>query len=454
MQKQILIIGGGISGLTVLHYLKRKHAKRKDIDIKLLERESFPGGTIRTVHEDGFAFECGPNGFLSSKPSTLELTSELGLNGSLVEADPAAKKRFISLSNTLHEIPMGPNNFLFFKPFSLEDKLRVLGEIGIARGNNPNETVYEFGTRRLGRNFAELFLDPMVSGVFGGDCKALHLKSAFPRVYEIEQTYGSLLKGSIALALKKKKRQIQVEPKGTLMSFQKGMGELIETLQAKYSDSIRLGDDVESLKKVNSRFMVQAKSGEHSAEEVFLCTPAYAAAGILFYFNKLLTEELRKIYYAPMAVVGLVYRKSAFPKVPAGFGYLIPSRENRAALGALFSSNIFKGRAREEYVLLQVMIGGARHPEAASKAKEEFLEIAKEEIKSILAPRSEPEKVFFAFWPKAIPQYNRGYPEVAGKINKELEVIRGLHLTANYFGGVSVNDCVLSARLAAEKSIL
>ena len=100
------------------------------------------------------------------------------------------------------------------------------------------------------------------------------------------------------------------------------------------------------------------------------------------------------------------------------------------------------------------MIGGARHPEAASKTKEEFIGIAKEEIKSVLAPGSEPEKIFFAFLPKAIPQYNRGYPEVAGKINKELETIRGLHLTANYFGGVSVNDCVLNARLAAEQSIL
>lgn len=451
--KNILVIGAGISGLTVLHYLKKKYANRKDIDIKLLERDSFPGGTIRTVHEDGFAFERGPNGFLSSKPSTLELINELGLDFSLIAANQEAKKRFISLSNKLEEIPLGPNNFLFFKPFSLKDKLRVLGEICVSRGRNPNETVYEFGERRLGKNFAELFLDPMVSGVFGGDCRNLHLRSAFPRIYEIEQTYGSLLKGAITLAVKKKKGKLQVEPKGTLTSFQKGMGQFSEAIFEKYKDSVRLDEEVESLKKVNSRFVVQAKGGEYSAEEVFLCTPAYAAASILFYFNKLLTEELRKILYAPMAVVGLAYRKSAFARAPSGFGYLIPSRENRMALGALFSSNIFPGRAPEGYLLLQVMIGGARHPEIATTSKDEIIKIAKAEIDNVLSPSEGPQKEFFASWSKAIPQYNKGYPEIAEKITNELKGIRGLHLVANYRGGVSVNDCVYNARMAAESSI-
>ena len=458
MSKQILIVGGGISGLTVLHYLKVKYANRKDVEIKLLERASFLGGTIRTIREDGFAFECGPNGFLASKPSTLELISELGLNDSLVSANAAAKRRFICLAGILNEIPLGPKSFLFFKPFSLKDKLRVLAEIAIPKGKNPNETIYEFGTRRLGKNFAELFLDPMVSGVFGGDCRKLHLKSAFPRIHEIEQTYGSLFKGAIALALKKKKtdgaKRLQVEPKGVLTSFRAGMSELIETLGVKYRDSIRVGEEVESLKKVNSRFILQTKNGEYSAEEVFLSAPAYVSGSIIFYFNKLLAEELRKIPYAPMAVVGLVYKKSAFVKTPEGFGYLIPSRENRSVLGALFSSNIFEGRAKEDYILLQVMIGGARHPEIASTPKDELLKMARTEIQDILQARSAPEKEFFSFWPKAIPQYTQEYPACIEKITCELGKIRGLYLAANYVGGVSVNDCIASARLVAERSNL
>ena len=355
MQKQILVVGGGISGLAVLHYLKKKYASRTDVQIKLLEKSTNPGGTIQSIRQNQFLFECGPNGFLSSKPNTLEFIKELELEKSLLAAKKESKERFILLNGILHRIPLDPLSFFTFKPLSISDKFRIFKEIFIAQGNDPNETVYDFGKRRLGERFAELFLDPMVSGVFGGDARKLNLKSAFPRIYEIEQTYGSLFRGMFHLAMRKRsnavERRINVGPKGTLMSFENGMGELTDTLYSKYKDSIYLNEEVGFIKKANNRFIVQTNQREYSCDEIFICTPAYSAAQILYEFNKVLTEELRKISYASIAVIGLVYKRDAFSVLPKGFGYLIPTKEGKAVLGVLFSSNIFENRTDENHIL-------------------------------------------------------------------------------------------------------
>ena len=447
-----------MGGFWVLNYLKRKFAGRDDVRIVLIEKNDYPGGTIRTFNNGHMFFEYGPNGFLSSRETTLEFAKEIGLEDALIFAQRQAKERYILLGDTLFAFPLNPLSFLSFKPFSLRDKLRVFYEIFVPKGANPDETVYDFGKRRLGEKFSELFLDPMVSGVFGGDARRLNLKCAFPRIYEIEQTYGSLFKGMIHLALTKKskrgEKRINVEPKGVLTSFKKGMGQLIEALYDHYRDAIHLREEAGGIIKKNNRFIVQTNKREFSCDEAFLCVPAHNAAQILYNFNKILPRELRRISYAPIAVVGLAYAASAFEKMPRGFGYLIPSRENKEILGCLFSSNIFEGRCAKDYFLCQILIGGARNPAIADYPKEKLVAMAKTEVSGVLRPKGDAAYEFFAFWPKGIPQYDNGYPQVVKNIQDELNTIKGLHLTANYLGGVALNDCILNAKLAAEKLVL
>src|SRR3989338_7221927 len=154
--KSIIIIGGGISGLSVLHFIKKKYAKQTGVSIQLLEKNSQPGGTIKTiVHSQGL-FECGPNGFLDSKETTLQLIREIGLESSLTASNPQAKKRFLLIKNQLHEIPTGLAGLLKFKPLPFFDKLRLPLEIFVSRGDNPDESVYDFGVRRFGENFANI----------------------------------------------------------------------------------------------------------------------------------------------------------------------------------------------------------------------------------------------------------------------------------------------------------
>lgn len=453
MPKTILIVGGGISGLSLLHYLRQKYSLRTDVKILLLEKEASLGGTIRSVLKNGCLFETGPNGFLDSKPRTLEFISELGLAGELVKAGRDAQIRYICLNNVLHPFPMSPAGFFGFRPMRLREKLRVFVEPFVARGIDPEESVYAFGARRLGETFSQLFLDPMVSGIYGGDARQVNLRAAFPRIYELEQKYGSLFKAMVKIKKEKKNGgETAGMPSGTLTSFRRGQAQMIEILGKRYSDHILLNHEAAAVTCGGGRFVVEGAGRRYEADELFICTPSYQAARMLRGASSGLADDLNRVPYAPMAVVGLVFPLLAFPKKPQGFGYLIPSSERKEVLGVLFESNIFPSRSPEGQILLRIMIGGARHPSILERAQEELVHLAVDEVRRTLHARGDPGEVFFAAWPKGIPQYNRDYFVLEKGVEEKLRSLGRLYLVANYRGGVSLNDCIESAWQAAEGS--
>ncbi|MBI5416282.1 MAG: protoporphyrinogen oxidase [Candidatus Omnitrophica bacterium] len=443
MSKTIIIIGGGISGLAVLHYLKQKYAGRPDVEVLLLEKDTAPGGTVRSVVRNGCLFEAGPNGFLDSKPRTLEFIAGLGLADELVKAGRDVRIRYLCLNNVLHPFPMSPAGFFGFRPMRLREKLRVFAEPFVARGTDPDESVYAFGARRLGEKFSRLFLDPMVSGIYGGDARETVLRAAFGRIYELEQRYGSLF-----VAMMKLRKGGM--PRGTLTSFRQGQGEMIAALCRRYQEHIRLNQEVVKVSRDNGRFTVTCADGvAYGADELFVSAPAYQAAAFLEDMSPALAGPLTRIRYSPLAVIGLVFERKAFPHPPAGFGYLIPSSENKEVLGVLWESNIFPNRCREDQVLMRVMIGGARHPDILSKPREALTALALKEVQTTLKTDASPVETFFVPWPKAIPQYDRAYVEAERGLEEELKKWPGLYLVANYLHGVSLNDCIENAYQAA-----
>jgi len=433
--------------LATLHYLKQKYASRDDVRVVLLEKSVGLGGSIHSVTRRNYLFETGPNGLLDSKPRTLELIGELGLNGEIVRANSSAKIRYVALQDALHAFPTGPARFLTFKPFSWRDKVRVFGEIFVRKGSDPQESVYDFGARRFGKKFADIFLDPMVGGIYGGDAREIVLKAAFGRIHELEARYGSLFKAMIKL-------QKGGMPNGTLTSFRRGQAQLIAALGQRYSKHIDSNQGVNAVTRIAERFNVVTNDDHYEADEVFVCAPAPQAAEILRSMSVPLAQTLEGIRYAPLAVIGLVFPLKAFSQKPEGFGYLIPSSEGKEVLGVLFESNIFAHRCVSDEILIRVMIGGARHPEILKKSREELTALAVKEIQTTLKANAQPVETFFAQWPKAIPQYDRAYVAAEAKIAEELKRWPGLYLVANYRKGVSLNDCIENAYQAAQGSSL
>lgn len=443
MRKHIFVIGGGISGLSALHALRKRYGERDDVVIRLLEQHESPGGTIRSQRTAAGLFESGPNGFLTGYPDTARLIDELELRAAVIEASPSAARRYVSLAGRLHALPMSPAGLLAFRPLSLMDKLRVLGEVWRRPRRGHAETIREFGERRFGRRFTEVILDPAIGGIFAGNIDRLSLRSAFPAIYAYEQEAGSVIRGFLRELRQSRERR-------RLLSFRDGMGQIIHALAARHRDHIRAGEAAIRISNDRGVYTVSTSRAEYPAHQVFVCVPAYAADPLLRGMAPELSGALARIPYAPVAVIGLAFDRRQLPDRPEGFGFLIPSGERKEVLGVLFEDQIFPGRAGEAQALFRVMIGGARHPECVLRPPEQLTRLALDEITAAMRVEGPSRTTCHAIWPKAIPQYELDHERLLQTIRAECERLPNLYLQGNYLEGISFNDCIRHAAKVVE----
>ena len=406
--KKIAIIGGGISGLAVLHYLKKYLGD--GAEITLYEREAQVGGTIRSFKKDASLFEWGPNGFLDNQPLSLELIDHLDLTEELIAADPKARRRYIQLKGRLVALPSNPLDFIQTSLMSFNEKWALIAGI-FKKGISTDCSIHDYVTKRFSSEIAESLVDPFISGIYAGDIKRLHMASAFPKLG------GNGRKKSV------------------MRSFKRGMGQIVEALYQRYHKNIRLSSEV-LLSDVDANIRIVA-------------TPAFAAARIVEGANPALARLLNEMPYAPIAVAGLLFKSDSFKDLPDGFGYLIPSREKRDVLGVLIESNVYAGRAGNDHVMMRVMMGGAHHPSIINDDPDHLLAKAIAEIDSVFGLRANPVETFVKQWPKAIPQYELKYPSWRKAVAAESDRTPGLYLCANYLDGISFNDCVKNAHTLA-----
>ncbi len=439
MKHSIIVIGGGISGLATLHYLKKKYADRDDCEILLIERSDHVGGVLNTLVDVGSRFETGGNAFINNSPRTLELIDDLGLSEQVIQADPENKRRYLCVTQKLHQLPQGPLDLLKFPLLKFADKLRIIRETSVKSRGVEGETMHQFMSRRFSSSIADLMAGPVVSGIYAGDPSQIVVEHAFPKLWKFEQEHGSILKGLSRSRDKSK-------PRPTLHSFKNGMGTLTQALQQKYHGSIITRQEVESIEgDANRRYSVVTPDKIYRADQIFLTLPAYRAAHILSKLNGELAEPLKSINYAPIALVGFVCSKNDFMHLPPGFGYLKPSFEDSPILGVLFESQIFKNRTQFDQCLLRLMIGGARHADILQFSKKEIIGMARREIVQTLGFKGEPYHIFFKAWNKAIPQYDQTYHQARPQIEAAMQAHPQIILSGNYWGGVSVNDCIRNA---------
>ncbi len=452
---KISIVGAGISGLATAQAVL---ARKPDADIIIYEADRRVGGKVWTeIGPEGYLCEGGVNGFLNKIPRTLELCEEVGVKP--VSADPAAEKRYVFSRGELHKLPEKPPEFLASRLLSVPGRLRVMYELFAGGTDNPDETLAEFGTRRLGREAFERLIDPMASGVFAGDATKMSVKSCFPRIKEIEAEYGSLLRGLIKLQMKARKEGRKDTPGpgpgGRLTSFSNGMGALTDTLASMLGSRIRTDSRVEGISRNNELYTLHMADGaDEESEVLILAVPAFVQAGILKEYEPELAGLLGGIEYPALSVVCLGYREDRIAPYLDGFGFLVPSGEQRSILGTIIDSNVFPGRAPEGHALFRTMVGGARTPQFAELADDQLLDRVRADLKDITGLAAAPEFTRIFRHEKAIPQYLVGHAARLEAVDRALEKHPGLVLTGNAFRGVSLNDCVVNAWKTAESLVL
>jgi len=450
--KRVAIVGGGIAGLSLACALEKRDDR---IRVSVLEAQPRLGGNLRTDEIDGHVCEWGPNGFLDNVPETLRLVDHLHLRDRLQVSDDRARKRFIYRRGRLHPLPEGPGAFLTSGLLSAAGKLRVAGELFAARRpEGTDETIHAFAARRIGREAADVLIDSMVSGIFGGDARALSLKACFPKMWQMETDHGGLFRALFAKMREKRRRPDGPigAPAGKLTSFKNGIEELIRGAARAVRGEIVTGTRVTGLSRAGQEFRLSLATGKTvGADAVVLAGGAVASAGIVESRDAELAEELRGIASAPIAVVCLGWKRAVLGHELDGFGFLVPRGEGPRILGALWDSSIYPGRAPRDRALVRVMIGGACDPDAVGLEEGDLLEAVRRDLERTMGVTAAPDFVHVFRHRLGIPQYTVGHLERLARIDARLARDPGLYVAGNGYRGVAINACIAEADALADR---
>ncbi len=442
MPRSVAIVGGGISGLTAGFWLKQR-----GIDVTIFESGSAVGGNVRSEKRNGFLIELGAHSTLASA-ELLRLLDALGITDQIAQPRAASKRRFIIKDGELTQLPMSIAGFVTSSAFSSGAKLRLLREPLIARSSDANESIAEFFARRFGREIVDFAVDPFISGIYAGDPAKLSMRHAFPRLYEMEQAHGSILRGMLLGRTPKHERIRKGTPRS--ITFKHGMQTLIDALESELGASIVLNTAVITASALDDgRFEVTTANKAFEFDAVVFSIPAYSAAPMLHEMAPGLSAILENVDHAPVATVYTAFKKTDIALDPNGFGFLVPSCEQHRILGSLWTSSAFENRAPDDHHLFTTFIGGSRDRSAVQLAPDELIAIAVEELDSVLGISGEPVFTYVKQWSKAIPQYNIGYDDVIEAVARFRSQHPRAFICSNYYRGISVSDCVKNARAVA-----
>ena len=451
-RKRVAVVGAGITGLTAAYRLSAGGH-----DVTLFEQAGRLGGSIRTERSGGWLIEGGPNSLLEGEAGLSTLIDQLGLAAEVQAGGAAAKNRFIVRGGRLQALPLSPPALLTTKLFSAGMKFRLFAEIlQKARKREGDVSLEQLILDHFGREAVDYGLNPFVGGVYAGDPGLLSARHSFPKLWEIEQTKGSIIRGQMAAA---KERKAAGKPRPRIISFRTGLGALPDALAARLpAGSIRLGARVEHLERTQE-WTVTWKNADGGLErgnfdEVVLAAPAGALGALRFGAGgDCSLAVLREVVLPPVASLFLGFKREQVRHPLDGFGALIPALERRKELGILFSSSLFEGRAPAGHVALTVMAGGMRQPELARLGQAELWEAVRGDLRDLLGVEGEPVFSRFNAWPSAIPQYNLGYEKFLGAIAACENANPGLHIGGNVRDGIAVPSCISAGfRLAAAVS--
>ena len=430
-----LIIGAGLSGLAVAHTLRTSCYGHR---FKVLEKSTSTGGVIRTFSEHGFIAENGPHGFLDNCRESRELLAECGLDRECIKSPLINFVRYVLLDGKLKMIPQTPLKIAFAPLIPWRAKFRVLAELW--QKPLPGEpTVAKWVDHRFGPALLP-FADAVYTGTYAGDLNRLTIDSVMPGVRALELKHGSVIRGLFAkarAASKNRKAQSGGFTMPAMTSFPQGMERLPQRLTEflRPGEELLLDCDVQHLKKMPERWLVQTSQGEFQADNVVLAVPTNVALALL---KNLSPPPLEQIPEADILTV--VFGFGAGSSLPPGFGYLVPEQEKRFSLGTLFSSNMFPGRAPSGHILFETLIGGRRHPERLELSDEELITKAFDDVRDILPLKGEPvyTKVLRPWG--SIPQLEHDYPQLLQWRDRLTTQFPGLHICGFGWEGIGLND--------------
>jgi len=448
MTADVLVVGGGISGLAATYELQRR-----GISVRLVEASDRLGGVICTDRFDGWVIDGGPDSLLVQKPAAVALCRELGLAARLIPT-LTPRTAYVLRDGRLHPIPEG--SFLGFpirvsalaasSLFSAGGKVRMACEVLVPRSHDDgDESIASFVRRRFGEEAVDYLAEPLLAGIHAGDVDRLSVRALFPRLVDAERQSGSVIRAFRAL-------RVKPSPNGAFVSLPGGVGELVDGLAAAIpSTAISLSTRVAGVGHAGT-FAIDTSAGPLRAKALVVAAPAYAAGGILRGIDTTLGALCEDVPYASTATVAFGYRRNQIDHPMRGSGFVVPRVERSPLLAATWVTSKWPHRAPEDHVLLRAFLGGGRDPRRLDLSDAELIDLARDALVTVMRITGGPIFSRIYRWTRHSPQYEVGHLERLAAIDARLARVPGLFVTGSGFRSIGIPDCVADGREVAARA--
>lgn len=449
VEVDVVVVGGGISGLTAARELCRAGAS-----VRLLERETRCGGLIRTDRADGFVFDVGPDTLLGHKPAAIAMCRELELGDSLV-SPLSPRTTYVVREGQLRGLPetsvMGlPTDWkalVTTRAFSWAGKARMAAEPLMPRTTAPDESIAAFVHRRFGGEAVTYLAEPLLAGLHRGDASRLSMRALFPALADAERTHGSVVRSW------RKAPQASPGRVGS-MSLRGGLGQLVDRLRATLPPDVVVSSaevrDVEH----DGAFVSRLADGRTiRSEAVVLAVPAYAAGPVVSTLDGALARLCGAIRYAPSVTVALGYRAASLRRPLRGWGLVVPVGEGMRLASVSWTTSKWPDRAPPGHVLIRASLGRHCAAKALLASDAELQAWVTQDLHPLLGIDAEPVIARVHRSPRAMPQLEVGHLDRMAAIGARLSRIPGLFVSAAGFRGVGIPDCIADAQANARRAL-
>lgn len=460
--KTVVVIGGGITGLTAAYYLQRAIDEQElPIDIKLVEASHKLGGKIQTVHKDGFIIERGPDSFLERKKSAAELAKDVGLEEELV--NNTVGKSFVLVNDKLHSMPKGAvmgiptqiTPFITTNLFSVQGKMRAAADFIIPRSKvSGDQSLGKFFRRRLGDEVVENLIEPLLSGIYAGDIDQLSLESTFPQFYEVEKKYRSLILGMKNTTPSAPKKTLNPKTQGIFQTLKGGLQSIVCAIEEKLpTSSILKGTRVmKVLRKVDEEgYTVYLNNGKKIEADSVVCTVPHMLLADLFpqydFFG-----SFKHVPSTSVATVAMAFDANDVADHMDGTGFVVSRNSDYTITACTWTHKKWPHTTPAGKVLLRSYVGRAGEETVVDLPDEEIEQIVLDDLKRTMDLQAKPEFTIVTRWKQAMPQYTIGHKERVGKMNKIVsEDLPGVYIAGSSFEGLGIPDCIDQGKAVVNK---
>ncbi|WP_054940008.1 protoporphyrinogen oxidase [Paenibacillus ihuae] len=467
MPRKIVIIGGGLSGLSAAFYVRKFYREAGyQPDIVLIEKEAALGGKIETLHRDGFVIEKGPDSFLARKTVMSDLAKELKLDHELVTTNPNAKKTYILQRGKLHPMPAGlvlgiPTEL---KPFlksglvSFSGKMRAMLDFVLPpRRSSEDESLGELIERRLGTEVLENMTEPLLAGIYAGDMRKISLQATFPQFGEVERKYGSLIRGMTT-----GRKPVETHTgtkKSAFLTFRNGLQSLVEALIRELHDvEQRTGAAAAGITVLNNtatdapRYEVKLETGEIlQADDIYVTVQDFAAAELFRPYVDV--SPLENVNYVSVANVVLAFAKKDIVTEYDGSGFLVPRKEGRNITACTWTSTKWLHTSPDDKVLLRCYVGRSGDEQNVELPDQALTELVLKDLREIMGITAKPLFAEITRLKHSMPQYPVGHPARIAGFRSELgQKLPGVYAFGAGYDAIGLPDCIKQAKEAAESA--